>query len=985
MNRTQTEKEKQNASEQISLQHIMELREAFDAAKKHKESALELNQFMDSFGGIIGKDMNQKQINQLFMKIDADSNGSVDWNEFMNYMLLENETLSSMKAEHFEYVKSNIPDPERKKKDLCHYDMITWILVLPPEDESDNKFSNDKEEEDKEQRETKQAVRYVTSSQDGTIKIWYGSSTKWEKTIEVWKHVEENIYGSVKIYGKKVTTYWVNCIQYMTKSRRLVAAWADRTLKFYDLTSTNYKIPVSEIADLVGLPLWMDYFLKPKQGLETLVVGDDLGIWNMYDFEPDWHSCEWKMHDKNTVWCHKDEILKRFIPKDEEEKDKPGKSKSGKDGDRRPDKNSELKKIEKALRDNTHAHNKKITAKPELLQYRERFTVKTVQIHNGWITKIKYIEDLNYILSSAFDGFLHFHEIDNLKYKDRSFSLHQKGVNSFVYSERHRFVASCGEERHIIMWDPFTRRAITYLNGHTTSVQDLTINDDRHHLISLGTDKVVKIWDIRTYKWIQTIFDKISYSPEDRLTCILFDKHTNNILLGSRKINRWFFKTQEEIKTSHEYSVAWSLFNTEFESVVSWDDGSFISVWDIENGKLMSKFGNAHGKNIKITASCFDDSQRRLISSGADGSIKVWNFSNGQEISQCMPSKVEARGSEVTDLCFVSNESNKHEFGNILSVGWNKHVYIYPDNKEEEIFESNILPQSDQGVKHEDDIMSVVYYEKNNLVFTGSHEGRLIGWNFETKRAKFELHSEDKTCLSDDPVKDAKSVDCLLILVEKELLLSGTADQWLRFWDTKTGKLVNKVKVNHHSEDALTALATDSKNKVLFSGDTSGWIKKFNLASFNFENGKELEEEWFILAHRAIINNISVVELKEWEDCFIISWSNDRNINLHRFDGLFIGQFGQDEEWDIYNTHALDNKRKRNDVRMKNYGTFRKNTELEKILNGEYDEPANEEPEDDEYEGQEYYKKGYTVTNAASLFGYDINKDLGKRPLNLWI
>jgi len=50
--------------------------------------------------------MSDKEFRQLFMKIDADSNGSVEWNEFMNYMLLVNQTLSSMKKEHFEYVKS---------------------------------------------------------------------------------------------------------------------------------------------------------------------------------------------------------------------------------------------------------------------------------------------------------------------------------------------------------------------------------------------------------------------------------------------------------------------------------------------------------------------------------------------------------------------------------------------------------------------------------------------------------------------------------------------------------------------------------------------------------------------------------------------------------------------------------------------------------------------------------------------------------------
>jgi len=68
------------------------------------------------------------------MKIDADSNGSVEWPEFMNYMLLENQTLSSMKKETSEYVKTNKLDPAPHKTKLCHSDMITSILVIMPED-----------------------------------------------------------------------------------------------------------------------------------------------------------------------------------------------------------------------------------------------------------------------------------------------------------------------------------------------------------------------------------------------------------------------------------------------------------------------------------------------------------------------------------------------------------------------------------------------------------------------------------------------------------------------------------------------------------------------------------------------------------------------------------------------------------------------------------------------------------------------------------
>jgi Ca2+-binding EF-hand superfamily protein len=55
----------------------MELRELFEAADTDKGGALEIEEFIEAFGGVLGKDMNKKQLKQLFMKIDADSNGGV--------------------------------------------------------------------------------------------------------------------------------------------------------------------------------------------------------------------------------------------------------------------------------------------------------------------------------------------------------------------------------------------------------------------------------------------------------------------------------------------------------------------------------------------------------------------------------------------------------------------------------------------------------------------------------------------------------------------------------------------------------------------------------------------------------------------------------------------------------------------------------------------------------------------------------------------
>ena len=295
-----------------------------------------------------------------------------------------------------------------------------------------------------------------------------------------------------------------------------------------------------------------------KKPLETLLWGDDLGIITMYNFHrTDWHICKFKAfkkQDRNYLRCHETEIFNDYywrqwnneqlketyqvwqsLPKlkltkegkmietddaGENESTEPegmtAASSSGSAAGARPAKgkgkkkasnfeeqknnNKMLSEEEKVQKRRAELENKRPT------QYRGQewgFTSLKVHAHWGWVTKIKYYEDLIMLLSSSLDGFIHMHELENLNYRQkRTFNLHQKGINSFVYSKKHKQVASCGEERHIILWEPYTLQQLAYLNGHNTSVSDLDINEERNHLISLGTDKVVKIWDTKCYECI---------------------------------------------------------------------------------------------------------------------------------------------------------------------------------------------------------------------------------------------------------------------------------------------------------------------------------------------------------------------------------------------------------------------------------------------------------------------------------------------------
>lgn len=275
--------------DQIDLTKIMGLKDAFDQADIDKEGSLDIEEFAAAFGGL-NEGKSQTQITRLFMKIDADAGGTIDWKEFMNYILLENETLSNMNAENFRYVKSNIDDPSPNQTSRCHQDMITCMIVLYPDMKGNSKFVAKNADQNKTytNEDIKKKIQYATSGRDGNIKIW-NSAMKIKTVVDVGK-------------------YWVTGITYMTRSRILVAACADRTIKFYDLnsnTSSNTLIntitqPVSVIAELDGVPLCLDYVDQKETGNEIILCGDDLGIAHMYTMSKGWHICQGKFRHKKA-------------------------------------------------------------------------------------------------------------------------------------------------------------------------------------------------------------------------------------------------------------------------------------------------------------------------------------------------------------------------------------------------------------------------------------------------------------------------------------------------------------------------------------------------------------------------------------------------------------------------------------------------------------------------------------------------------------
>ena len=107
-----------------------------------------------------------------------------------------------------------------------------------------------------------------------------------------------------------------------------------------------------------------------------------------------------------------------------------------------------------------------------------------------------------------------------------------------------------------MLWNTFQSTPSAVLTGHETPVLAVDI-DDSFHLYSLSADKVrcgngfasfishfrveqvIKVWDLRTFKTIETFIDDRLYSPEDRLCTLRFDQKRFAVLGTSNRLHKW--------------------------------------------------------------------------------------------------------------------------------------------------------------------------------------------------------------------------------------------------------------------------------------------------------------------------------------------------------------------------------------------------------------------------------------------------------------
>ncbi|XP_034148330.1 WD repeat-containing protein on Y chromosome isoform X3 [Esox lucius] len=901
--------------DQINEEHLKRIEAMFHEADLDGEGGLDMEEFREAIKKIMG-DIDDEDVDIIFMKVDTNCDGHVDWDEYLNYMLLEyREKDSFQKLNRALY----FPTPLQTGS-IDHREPIVRLQFFPfqvPQGRAVPKTRN-------------QLGHYLSVSQDGILNYWSERFTV-TRTVNLDQLKRTPPFSSHQ-------QMWVTDMICLSNLNQLALASTRRHLEFYDISAKKCDILFS-LTGLEGYVEVMDYWsdetkgvfsIADDKGFVSVFISNDVlqfGLFSIAAFKSvSGGNCQipipvlLKNTSKNFL-CFKVAVHNncchqiRFL--------------------------HELNAV--ATCSSSDHTSMVITTVPP--SQKAKIQNSAFQVRRG-ILCFDYSPELNILVSGGLDGVV---RIWN-PYLTRCATSHMKGhsaaITHIMVNGEDNKVISVSKDKNVRVWDledcaclqsvpsgnvtmghlpissvHYNRHsntlllatsmigvlhgAVDHVEGlhqlKTTHEQQLCAalyNCNFKQVVSGCHAGVVSVWEILTGERVM----QFQTSPAEKaveVTAMAFDGPKRRLITGSKDgaLRLWNFNNgallatlpaQDDSEVTGIHYINQRIYVSGWSKRVMW----YLDVK--EDMELEYRVWNQY--HTEDIYSMHADGKKMLVTASYSGDIVVWNIDSGQAFCRfnAYESPRPLLPIRVIDRAAVDR------FKASVSQG----LFDESNQTQHRLSAGPSAPPSPQGDK-------------------------------------------DSSCGS------AIKMIQVIFLCSRErnpdtaILLSSAADGFVYAWSTHhQGGLLGKFCAVHLEDTAVISMATDQQDQVLFTGDSAGYITLWDIERYSVcmprdEEGMTPQQKAVhlrslipayckVTGPRRVNTEARTEALGGWSVCLtpppllnswrghlkgvvsveyverfqlVITASLDRDVRLWNVTGQYIGTFGQDR-WCVGDPHA---------------------------------------------------------------------------------
>lgn len=295
---------------------------------------------------------------------------------------------------------------------------------------------------------------------------------------------------------------------------------------------------------------------------------------------------------------------------------------------------------------------------------------RVISGHLGWVRCVAVEPGNKWFATGAGDRMIKIWDLASGELK-LSLTGHISPVRGIAISSRHPYMFSAGEDKVVKCWDLETNRVIRQYRGHLSGIYSLALHPTLDLVVTGGRDATARVWDMRTRLAVHTLT-----GHRGTVASVACQDAEPQVISGSMDatVKLWDLAAGKSITTltHHKKSVrALATHPTQYTFASGSAGGNNIKTWRCPEGTLVNNM--AHD-TIVNTLSVNADGV--LFSGGDDGSLKFFDYATGTpfQVAEDVP-QPGSLDAEAGVFCSTFDQTGTR----LITGGADKTIKIYKE------------------------------------------------------------------------------------------------------------------------------------------------------------------------------------------------------------------------------------------------------------------------------------------------------------------